>query len=484
MVLRAFCRLENLSMDAVQSVRDHIPCLSKIEFNYKALLIIGFLVLVGGTQEFAYAEAFRILPQGASAIGQGNAFTAQADDPSAIHYNPAGMTQLQGMQVLLGTTLVGGSVSYISPSGSSIQGDVGGTIAVPPPSNMYLTANLKDMGLEAFGDPVVGVGVTSPFGLNIRYPNEAPFSSTVTTAQLPLLDIKPTIAIKLTDQLSVGLGADLYTFASFIGEGHFEQKFNNPGIPGIPVGTPLEINGKDTAAGFNVSLLYTPIRNAQGKPLVNIGVVYRSQATLHLEGDFLVNGAQVAKTDFTLVLPQVYSGGIAIWPVRNAHREWKLELDLDYIGWKSLDNLDVRLSNGATLPFPQNWRNSYMVMVGTEHRWLQVEHLPDWEIALRGGYIRSQTPIPEATFNPTVPESDFNAISVGLGLLCKKKAAFLGLFSCGSMGSGGRGAMGLDIAYQVQLYEWRTISNNVNPIVDGKYRTILHVGAINFRVIF
>jgi long-chain fatty acid transport protein len=39
------------------------------------------------------AEGFRILDQGAAATGQGAAFSAQADDPSALHYNPAGMTQ-------------------------------------------------------------------------------------------------------------------------------------------------------------------------------------------------------------------------------------------------------------------------------------------------------------------------------------------------------------------------------------------------------
>jgi len=448
------------------------------------LLLLALFLVMEVQPECIYAEAFRILPQSASAMGQGGAFTAQADDPSALHYNPAGMTQLQGVQASVGTNLVGGSVSYTSPTGSTIRGDVGGSVAMPPPSNIYFTARLKDLGLSALGDTVVGLGVTSPFGLNIRYPNEAPFSSAVTAAQLPLLDIKPTVAFKLTDQLSVGVGADIYTFASFIGEGKFEQKFTNPGVPGIPLGTPLELNGDDTAAGFNVSFLYTPIRNEQGKPLVNVGVIYRSQATLHLKGEFQANGTHVANATSTLVLPQIYSGGIAIWPVRNADREWKLELDIDYVGWKSFRNLDVHLANGTTLPFPQNWRNSYVVMLGTEHKWLHVEQLPHWEVALRGGYSRSQSPIPDATFNPTVPESDFHGLSVGLGLLCKESASFLGVIPCGKMGSAGRGAIGLDLAYQAQLYESRTIANNVNPTVDGRYRTILHVGAINLRFLF
>ena len=110
-----------------------------------------------------------------------------------------------------------------------------------------------------------------------------------------------------------------------------------------------------------------------------------------------------------------------------------------------------------------------VVMLGTEHKWLHVERLPHWEVAVRGGYTRSQSPIPDATFNPTVPESDFNGLSVGLGLLCKESASFLGVIPCGKMGSAGRGAIGIDLAYQAQLYESRTIANNeIHPRPVGR----------------
>ncbi len=104
-------------------------------------------------------------------------------------------------------------------------------------------------------------------------------------------------------------------------------------------------------------------------------------------------------------------------------------------------------------------------MLGTEHR-LHVERLPHWKIALRGGYSQSQSPIPDATFNPTVPESDFNGLSVGLGLLCKESASFLGVIPCGKMGSARRGAIGLYLAYQAQLYESRTVANVEDTIND------------------
>ncbi len=439
----------------------------------------------------ALAGGFRILDQSASAVGQSGAFAAQADDPSALFFNPAGMTQLQGIQTSIGTLLVGGSTSYTSPAGATARGDFGGSVAFPPPSNGYVTANLAALGFAKLEDVTVGIGVLSPFGIRYRYPNDGPFSTAVTRQSLPLIDIKPTLAYKISEQLSVGVGADIYTFASFWGEGQGVTKLNNAGLPGIPPGTPLEINGGDTAAGFNASLLYTPLRNGDGKPLANVGFVYRSQATLHLRGNFLVNGATVADAETTVVLPQVLTGGIALWPVRDRDHEWKLELDIDYTGWKSVRNTDIHLSTGATIPFPRNWQGSYTTMIGTEYKWLRPDRLPDWDVALRAGYWFSQNAIPDSSFTPTVPDADNHSISTGLGLTCKDKGRFLALIPCGgeNVSRFHPKAIGLDLAFQTLLFETRTVTANQNPVaipgsVNGTYKTTWYIGAVNLRVNF
>lgn len=437
-----------------------------------------------------YANAFRINDQSASATAQNGAFSAQADDPSALYYNPAGMTQLRGVQLSVGTLLVGGRTEFTSPAGATARGDFGTSIGLPPPSQLYVTANLKDLGFHALGDLTVGVGALLPFGVLYQYPNNGPFSTAVTSQTLPLVDIKPTVAYRVTDNLSLGVGADIYTFASFLGTGRAVTKFNNAGLPGVPVGAPVEVNGKDTAAGFNLSLLYTALRNSAGKPIANIGLVYRSQATLLLDGDFLVNGARAAGASTTLVLPQVLTGAVALWPVRDDNYEWKLELDVDYTGWKSIRNLDVHLMPGGTVPFPQNWRSGFTVIVGTEYKWLRPGILPAWEIALRGGYYFGQTPIPDSSFLPTVPDADQHGISAGIGFLCKDTGHFLGFIPCESSGSAFYPkAIGLDLAYQAIFYETRTVTGSANPVaipgvLNGTYDTTLHVGAITARVMF
>jgi long-chain fatty acid transport protein len=416
----------------------------------------------------------------------GNAFSAQADDPSALHYNAAGMTQLRGVEFLTGALLSGGATTFTSPTGVSAKGDRDGSLAWPPPTHLYLTANLKDLGIRAFGDLTAGVGVTVPFGSVTRWPNDGPFRTATTFNTLPLLDIKPTVAYKLTDDLSIGLGADIYTFSGLFGEGHVERQSVWPGGGGLPAGAQVELVGADTAAGFNASLLYTALRNPDGKPLANIGIVYRSQATLHLNGAFLANGAKVSDATATFVLPQVITGAIAIWPVRNGEREWQLEVDVDYVGWKSVRNLDVHLANGGTIPQPLNWRSTYAVMIGTEHRWLTLASLPSWEVALRAGYTTQPTQMPDFGFDPGVPSADVHIVGTGLGLVCKERGKFLGLFTCGEVGVGvlKPKLIGVDLSYQAALYEDRTVVGNRNPTVNGSYKTTLHTGGISIRVAF
>lgn len=454
---------------------------------------LGLLALAVAvcTASLVSAQVPRVYGQGAAASGMGNAFAAQADDPSALHYNPAGMTQLRGVQMMAGGTLVGGTTDFRSPTGLSVTGDHDGAFAWPGPGHGYITANLQDLGVSWLGRMTVGVGVTTPFGSVMRWPDDSPFRALTTFTALPLFDVKPTLAYQLHPDFSIGVGADIYTFASFFGEGHAELQSISAVPPPLglaPVGSKLEFNGKGTAPGFNVGALYTALRNGDGQPVANIAVVYRSQATLHLDGALLENGVKIQDATTTLVLPQVITGGIALWPVRNAERAWKLELNVDYVGWKSVRNLDIHLGNGRIVPQPQNWKGTYAILVGTEYRWIKIDRLPGWEIAVRGGYTNQQTQVPDLTFTPAVPSADLHVISTGLGLHCGGNGSFLGLMPCGAVGIGPAKAklLGIDLSYQAFLYEPRTISGNtgLRAAVNGLYNTTLHAGVVSIRASF
>lgn len=427
----------------------------------------------------ARGEAFRILDQGAAASGQGTAFAAQADDPSALHYNPAGMTQLEGVQFYGGTLLVGGEYKYTSPGGTNFKGNVDGSIAFPPPINFYLTANLDKFDIGFLKNLSLGIGVNSPYGLIVNYPKDVPFSALDTRATLPLLDIKPTAAYRFNEYLSIGGGLDIYTFASFAGEGAVQVNAF------VPPNTSLELRAKDTALAYNIGMLLTPWRT-DGKPRLNLAFVYRSKTTLNLHGNFLVNGGLLADARTDLTLPQIFTGAVAYWPLRDDSREWKVEVDVDYADWHSFKQLNIQLSNGTTLPEPRNWDGVFIIHVGTEYKWLRPSILHEWDVSARFGYIRSQTPVPEATFEPAVPDANYNSFSVGLGFLCKGQGQFLGFIKCQSplLGPVSIKGIGLDLAYKNQLYESRTITNNLRSVVNGTWETTLHAGVMSLRINF
>ncbi len=116
------------------------------------------------------------------------------------------------------------------------------------------------------GNLSVGLGLQNLFGFAAKYPRNGPFAGAVTFAQFPLIDIKPTFAYKVTDRLSVGLGADIFTFVSLLGEGHLEQH-------SVQGGSTVELNGKGTTAGLNASVLYTLLQTDEGKPRLNLAFV-------------------------------------------------------------------------------------------------------------------------------------------------------------------------------------------------------------------
>jgi len=341
-------------------------------FLVQASVLLLFLV---GVNTSAYAEAFRILDQSAAATGQGTAFAAQADEPSAVYFNPAAMTKLPGIQVSTGILFLNGDINFTPTTGPMVEGDFGSAIANPPPTNLYITANLGDLGFSSFKKVTLGMGVNSPFGNLTNYPTSGSLSPVLTSSAAPIVDFKPTLAIEINEILFIGFGLDIYTFLDAIGEGHVEFQQSGSDLVAFGLATSatdkIELNGTDTALGFNVSLLFTPLRNARGQPILNLAFVYRSHTELELEGQFInQTTGLILGSKASLNLPQIFTTGVAVWPIRNAQREWKIEFDLDYADWTSFKNLDITLSNGLVLPKPRNWLPAYILMLGTEYKLL------------------------------------------------------------------------------------------------------------------
>ena len=138
--------------------------------------------------------------QDARATGQGEAFVAQADDASAIFYNPAGLTQFKGTEFTSG-------LQADFPD-SRLKGGGPGTEMNTMATIPHIYAS-SDFGLT--NSPWrFGLGFTVPFGNMANFPRTGPFRYLVTSASLAVYDIPPMIAFQVNEHLSLAVGVYVY----------------------------------------------------------------------------------------------------------------------------------------------------------------------------------------------------------------------------------------------------------------------------------
>ena len=110
-----------------------------------------------------FGLGIRLPDQDAFATGRGEAFVATADNPSAIYYNPAGITQLDSQNVRAGIYGVYLLNDHYTAPGTSV--NTNGDSIQAAPQIFTIPIVLSDVPLT------LGLGVYSPYGLAITWPN-------------------------------------------------------------------------------------------------------------------------------------------------------------------------------------------------------------------------------------------------------------------------------------------------------------------------
>ena len=110
--------------------------------------------------------------QDAFATARGNAFVATADSAAAVHYNPAGLTQLEAPQVSLG---VYGIHLGNKARNAGVTSEAKSEWQAAP--HLYYAIPVSD-------SLSYGFGLNSPFGLGTEWGQGTPFRTAITEARL------------------------------------------------------------------------------------------------------------------------------------------------------------------------------------------------------------------------------------------------------------------------------------------------------------
>jgi long-chain fatty acid transport protein len=337
----------------------------------------------------AQAAGFALIEQSAS--GMGNAFAgggAVAEDASTLFFNPAGMTYIQGTQIVGAAHLIKPSAEFngtISPTGKPAGGNGGdaGDLAFVP--NLYYKVDLTD-------SVKLGIGLNAPFGLKTEYDPAWMGRFQAIKSELKTININPAVAFKVNDQLSLGLGV-----SAMWAQAELTRAVNIGAAE-----SSVKVKGDDWGFGVNLGAIY------QATADTRLGVAYRSKVNQHLKGDATFGSALAARNGAItadIALPENFS----VSAFSRIDDKWDLMGDVTWTRWSQFKELRIDYTNGTNLALtPENWENTLRYSVGANY------HYSD-AIKLRAGLAYDQEAIKDQFRTARIPGNDRKWLSLGAG---------------------------------------------------------------------
>ncbi len=384
---------------------------------------------------------------GAKPLGMFNCVTAQADDPTAIYFNPSGLVHVGGWNMSVNDNILDIHMEREAFSGGKTKGE-SEPIHVP---SLFLS----------FGAPsekiAFGLGVHSTFGLETRWGAESFSKYTATTSKFHLVTINPTMAAALNEKWSFGFGVDY--FRAF--DVDLQKRLSVSAINGAPAPDgDVRFTADGDGWGVNVGTLY------RINPKHSVGASYRSPVRLEINGSQNLSGmsgtaslvfggqnyssAASAKID----LPAEFIFGYAYRPIE----KWVIESDVQWTGWSSVHDFGVQFSetnptrksilSAGVDPQTREWQDTVSFGVGTAY-----DLSRRWTARLGGGYLPRA--VPEKTFDSSLPDANRYEATTGLTYKLYKTQ--------------------FHFAYNAAWFETRSVSNNVTRgAINGTYRTFVN----------
>ncbi len=392
-----------------------------------------------GVTRAAWGGGFEIPDNGTEALGRGGAFTAKADDPTAIQYNIAGLAGQKGTSVLLDGHIMLSDYEFrragvygdnpqnpVTPWGAQpypLVKDTGGPFFAP------FGAVTSDLGLErwtfalgAYGPSSVG-NRTYPLGVN-----GVPSPDRYDVVQAAGLIIFPTAAAAYRLLPWLDLGAAIH-----VAYGHFNLTSTSYYDFGPPLCPNPEYQPCDTRTTLDVSAWsWTGSLGAKARPAdwLELGLDFRGPVTLDATGNASAVAPRVAPiaitpapAEFTTKLPWVVRAGARLVDRDHGFERGDVELDTTYEAWSSAQG------DGPTVYIPQlgtasdirttivhHYKDTISFRLGGAYN-VAVSDGPDPTVlSLRAGAYYDQSATSSADTRMDFDTLDKYAATVGLGL--------------------------------------------------------------------
>ena len=420
---------------------------------------------------------------GARAFSLGGAFRGIANDFSAAYWNPAGMTRLNGFEIGFGAV---GVVPVATLTPKNLTPDIfnpdptlGGLYGL---NNGYTTSatSLKEkthvipsfaFGYRAEGSKIAyGFSLSVPFGLGTdwnlfnlgqinNYGNlvSSEYDKFETTSDIAIIALQPTVAIELSEKLSLGLGF-IYTKADI----SFRQpSFSDNSTLGTVFGTyqypywvtDTFLEGTGTGIGLNFGLMF------EASEKLSIGVDVQWFGDIEIDGNVTATtyfpynqeklnfiGGLLADTTLDPITREVYERAAFAYSGQSfentsdavtttlplpleigfgigyqVSEKLLISADLMFTQWSAWDEIPIYINKDFDgdgkddiTTLVEHWADVNKYMIGLEY---MVMDSDERQAFLRFGFASDGSPIPDETLGPFLPDiGTKNSVFAGFGL--------------------------------------------------------------------
>lgn len=310
-----------------------------------------------------------------------------------------------------------------------------------------------------------GLGVFSPFGLRTSWPDDWEGRYLATDSEMETIAVNPALSLRILPRITVAAGVDFLWLDATL-----KKKINSSLIVSQILGSPVALpdagqkfSGNGTGVGYNLGLLVDITES------LALGVSYRSEIKVDVDGEARfsnvppVLAGAFPDTDgkTTITLPRQLSAGLSF----EASPRLILEAGMRWEDWSSFDRLKIGLDQPVagqrSLVQQRDWHDSLAFNLGGRYRFNDT-------FALLAGYLYSRNPVPDKTFEPSIPDSDAHYFSVGTTIDFRR--------------------VRLALSYAYQFLEERkkenTLGSESGATANGRYDSDLHMVGVSLRYRF
>lgn len=429
----------------------------------RAFGIFGMVTFVLAASHL-FAAGVDLTGIGARAQALGGNYRAVANDWSAMYWNPAGMVFTEGFAA-------GFSLEFLNPI-------VGYTAAKSLAGQQFSATSSKEVKNEpkifpvpaggifySTGRVAFGVGVWAPFGLGAKWDllNTQKYNASYPEFEfeddLQIIDIHPTVALKIGDKFSIGAGASIilanimirkpnftpnpYIYNTDLTSNPLMQNFLRSTLPADAQTSPYDhlltdtkLEGSGTGYGANFGIMFKPTETFSigleaklyGKaPLtgtINATTYFANYPEAHaaiqpvskLVFKGMLKRGEISEDEFA-VLTNYYSGGTNVlakdlklktdlpFPKRigigfafSGIQNLLISADVAWTEWSTWGVIDLNDENGNKISeLVENWKDGIRAGLGLEYSLSSMK--------VRGAFYTEPRAAIPATMTPTIPDA-------------------------------------------------------------------------------